>query len=78
MYVLVEFTDSNDIAVIPHNWLEGTSCALWPSHVRMTAKLNLMVRQKAEPGETWPALPIKELYRNGKILNIFLILIIYF
>ena len=68
MYLLVEFTDSKEVAIIPDNWLDGTSCAVWPSHIRMTSKLTGAVKQKCTPGKNWPAFPIKEMYRNGESL----------
>jgi hypothetical protein len=70
MYLLVEFTDTKEVAVVPENWLDGTACAVWPTHIRASSKLTSAVMQKMEPGENWPSFPIKELYRSGKYLSL--------
>ena len=68
MYILVEFTDEKNVAVIPESWLDGTSCAVWPDTLKGPAKINKAVKNKVQPARSWPAYPIRELYRNGKFL----------
>ena len=66
MYVLVEYTDEQNVAVIPDNWLDGRSCALWPDDIKGPGKLMKAVVSKMTPRDSWRSFPIKELYRNGK------------
>ena len=66
MFVLVVFTDENNIAVIPDNWLEEISCTVWPKNIKATGKLMKAAIEKMSSEDRWPAYPIKELYRNGK------------
>ena len=74
MFVLVEFTDEHNIAVIPDNWLEGMSCAVWPNNIKASGKLMKAVIEKMSPEDSWLAYPIKELYRNGKSILTFTVL----
>lgn len=71
MYLLVEFIDEKNLAVIPDSWLDGNSCALWPSWKNPT-KLTNAVKKNVPPSEDWKAFPIKEIYRNGMIIIVVL------
>ena len=66
MYILVEFLDDHEVAIIPDNWLSGTKCAAWPVHFKDTRKVESAVKNKLAPGDAWPALPIREMYRNSE------------
>ncbi|KAI0229467.1 hypothetical protein LSAT2_020110 [Lamellibrachia satsuma] len=63
MYLVVEFTDHHETAVIPSTWLDGTNCAVWPPF-KNTTKITNAAKEKASPGTDWKAYPIKELYKN--------------
>lgn len=65
MFILVEFTDQKELAVVPDIWLEGTSCAVWPNFTS-ESKLQRAVRSKQRPEDDWKAFPIRELYKHGK------------
>lgn len=67
MFLLVEFTESKELAIIPDNWIDsqGRQCALWPPF-KNTVKLVRAVITKEPPLESWKSYPIRELYRNGK------------
>jgi len=64
MYLLVEFVEDKEVAVIPDTWLDG-EFAKWPSHVRSTLKTNLMVKQKTSPEKWWSSFPVRQLYQHG-------------
>ena len=67
MYLVVEFTDRHETALIPSTWLDGTSCAVWPPF-KNTTKITNAAKEKALPGTDWKAYPIKELYKNGEYI----------
>jgi hypothetical protein len=49
MYVAVEFTDEKGaLEVIPENWLEGTSCTVWPVY-RSDDKNRKATRDREQP-----------------------------
>ncbi|KAL5022613.1 hypothetical protein ScPMuIL_001768 [Solemya velum] len=63
MYLVVEYTDNNELAIIPENWLDGRSCALWPPY-KSSLRINSTVCKNERPNETWKSFPIRELYRS--------------
>ena len=65
MFLLVEFTDQKELAVIPDNWQDGTRCALWPPF-KSSSKVVKAVINKAPPLHSWKAYPIRVLYTSGK------------
>ena len=60
-----ENTDEQNVAVIPDNWLDGLSCALWPDDINRSGRLMKAVMSKITPRDSWGSFSIKELYRNG-------------
>lgn len=68
MYLLVEFTDHHELAVIPDNWLEGTKCGLWPPYKNPT-RVNRAVIQREPATDSWKAYPIRVFYKDGKLLQ---------
>ena len=58
MYLLVEFTDNSQLAVVPRLWLEGYHCAVWPQNKSSTRLIKATI-QKEPP-------TIRVLYKNGK------------
>lgn len=68
MYVVVEYTDNNELAVIPDNWLEGTGCAVWPN-IKSSKKLNSAIMQYKDPESDWKAYPVRIMYKCGKCFN---------
>lgn len=65
MYLLVEFTDNSELAVVPNNWLDGNMCAVSPPF-KTSTRLTQAVLQKEPPTESWQAYPIRVLYKDGK------------
>ena len=65
MYLLVEFTDNSELAVVPDSWLEGSHCAVWPPYKSSTRLIKAVIH-KEPPTESWKAYPIRVLYKNGK------------
>ena len=65
MFLLVEFIDKKELAVIPDNWLEGTSCAVWPPYIS-TSRLVKAVTDKEPPLDSWRAYVIRVMYKHGK------------
>ncbi|KAH3724123.1 hypothetical protein DPMN_049933, partial [Dreissena polymorpha] len=62
-YVVVEFS-TNEVAVVSENWLtdesDGSKKVLWPQ-MKSSAKLNMAVKQYAEPEDTWVSCGIRRL-----------------
>ena len=67
-YLVVEYTDNHEIAVIPSGWLDGSNCALWPPY-KTSTRINQAVKQNEVAGSSWTAYPIKVMYKSGKLLN---------
>ena len=68
MYMIVEFTATSEIAIIPIEWLVGKSQthALWPPYDSGKARLACVNRE--QPGENWQSYAVKIMYRSGKDL----------
>ena len=67
MFLLVEFTDNAELAVIPDNWLDGTSCAVWPPFKSPSRIIKAVINR--EPSlDSWKAYPIRVLYKHGKYM----------
>ena len=64
MYLVVEFSDDKETAVIPSTWLDGNKWAVWPPF-KNTTKITTTAKDKILPCVDWKAYPIGELYRNG-------------
>lgn len=62
-YVVVEFA-TNEVAIVSENWLtdesDGNKKVLWPP-MKSSAKLNMAVKQHAEPEDTWVSCAIRRL-----------------
>ena len=69
MFLLVEFTDNAELAVIPDNWLDGTRCAVWPPF-KSPSRLIKAVYSREPPLASWKSYPIRVLYKHGKQLYI--------
>ncbi|KAL5020205.1 hypothetical protein ScPMuIL_003097 [Solemya velum] len=63
MFLLVEYTDENELAVISDTWLDGNSCALWLPYKSSSRVMNA-VRQEEHPGAYWKSFPMRELSRS--------------
>ena len=72
MYKLVEFTDDNEVAVVPDCWVLNETTAVWPIHVKTSGKLDVMVKQRVKPGETWESYPIRIMCSSGKSCGFFI------
>lgn len=65
MYKVVEFTETHQMAVIPENWLDGTSCSVWPGYDK--DQRNVKAAKMMEPPTTlWKSYPIRVMYQTGK------------
>ena len=67
MFFVVEFTDGNDVAVIPQEWLDGTSCAVWPPYDN-TNRIRSACIARELPGDKWRSYPIRIMYTSGEVL----------
>ena len=72
MWLVVEFTEERDTAVIPDCWTKGGT-AWWPPYKSMT-RIMAAVKQKEVPGAAWDSHQYIELYRSG---NIFFLKLFY-
>ncbi|XP_048248819.1 uncharacterized protein LOC124115800 isoform X2 [Haliotis rufescens] len=52
MYKVVLFTDDDELAVVPSNWLDGKGCCLWPPF-KSSTKLTKAVINQEKSSETW-------------------------
>ncbi len=63
MWLVVEFTEDRDTAVVPDCWTVG-SMAWWPPYKSMMRTMSA-VRKKELPGADWQTFAYRELYRSG-------------
>jgi len=70
MFHIVEFTDNRSVAVIPSNWLEGTSCAVWPVHYS-SFRVMKAAKTREVPDDRWKAFPIRIIYDSGNLCKSF-------
>ncbi|XP_025091472.1 uncharacterized protein LOC112562426 [Pomacea canaliculata] len=64
MYLVVQFTNEKEIALIPSTWLDGDSCAKWPPY-KNPDKINKAVKDKLLPESNWKSYPIEGLFGNS-------------
>lgn len=64
MYLVVEFVQDRELAVIPDDWLDGPGHARWPPY-KSTSRIMSAVVQRERPGDAWKSFPVRELYRSG-------------
>lgn len=69
MFYVVEFSDTQDVAVIPSTWLEGRDEALWPNYLS-TTRINNAVVSKELPKSEWKKYSIKIMYKSGEYAHI--------
>ena len=70
VYVIVEFKNSAEIALVPINWLCDENSVKWPPY-KTSTRVNNAVIKKEPPSDTWSNQEIERvLYRNGKNLLI--------
>lgn len=64
-YAVVEFTDENEVDVVPVRWLanKDTMCQ-WPTY-RMTAKITKAVKANIAPNAEFRPLPVRVLPKTG-------------
>lgn len=67
MYLVVQFTNEKEIALIPSTWLDGDSCAKWPPY-KNPDKINKAVKDKLLPESNWKSYPIEGLFGNCECL----------
>ena len=68
MFLIVEFTDKNEVAVIPSSWLVGDgNSAHWPPY-RSSMRLASAVKSREIPNSQWSVFPVRKLYETGEIL----------
>ena len=62
--MIVEFPSSNEIAIIPTEWMVGKNCALWPPYD--SGKARLVCINKERPGANWQSYAVKIMYKSVK------------
>ena len=68
-YVLVEFTENSEVAVIPDAWLkEDGLFAYWPPY-KSSSRVMAAVKQQEHPSSSWEPYRYKELYRSRESLS---------
>lgn len=65
-FVIVEFTQSQEVAVIPSSWTKGESMAFWPPY-KQGDRINSAVRRRelVNP-DVWELFAIRILRNYGK------------
>lgn len=69
MFNVVEFSVTQDVAVIPSTWLKGRDEAVWPNYLS-TTRINNAVVSKELPKSDWKKYSIKIMYESGKYTHI--------
>jgi len=68
MYVVVEFLDTKDMAVVPNSWCISTNSeqltVSWPPH-RDPSKLNKLVTENAVPMKNWDKYKARKIASSG-------------
>ena len=57
-YLVVIFVNTDEVAVIPHNWLLNSGECMWPRY-QTQMKTNKAVIKKTQPDDTWKAYKMK-------------------
>lgn len=65
MFYVVEFSVTQEVAVIPSTWLNGRDEAVWPNYIS-TTRINSAVVSKELPKSDWKKYLIKIMYESGK------------
>ena len=65
-YLVVIFVNTDEVAVIPHNWLLSSGECMWPRY-QTQMKTNKAVINKTQPDDTWKAYKIKIVAGSGKL-----------
>ncbi len=67
MYAVVEFTDGNEVELIPTNWLiKSNRQALWPPF-KSTVAISKAAKSRIPPDvDVWEAFDIRVLYTCSK------------
>ena len=77
MYLVVEFLDTKDMAVVPKSWCIGTDSqqltVSWPPH-RDPCKLNKLVRDNAVPISQWNQYIARRIASSGMYMDFFKVL----
>ena len=63
MWLVVEFTQERETAVVPDCWTVGNA-AKWPPYKSML-RIMSAVKKKEVPGAEWASYLYRELYRSG-------------
>ena len=62
MYHIVIFESTNEVEVVPSNWVNGQVC-MWPPTNVMRA-----IKNGEQPGEGWNAYTIRVIFTAGKCI----------
>lgn len=65
-FLLVEFLETKDVAVIPSSWLVRKDKALWPPY-QSSIRLNNAVRNSDSPSTEWTKYSVKIIYESGTV-----------
>ena len=62
-----EFTGNTEpeVAIIPRNWLDGTSCSVWPPF-RSGLRIIRAIKKGEAPTSAWKSYPMRILDKEGK------------
>ena len=64
-YLVVIFLETDEISVIPHNWLISRDECVWPASQEVAKNA---VRKRITPGEDWIIYKIEIMSGSGKNL----------
>lgn len=67
---MVEFTEKNEVDVVPVRWLsENETMCLWPNY-RMSAKISKAVKANIAPNAEFRPLPVRVLAKTSKFISV--------
>lgn len=65
-FLLVEFLEAKDVAVIPSSWLVSKDTAVWPPYHSST-RIDYAVRNRNSPSTEWAKYSVKIMYESGTV-----------
>jgi len=71
MFVVVCFTETNEVDVVPNTWVEenGSKCVCWWPPYKTTQRVNSAKLSAEAPTEKWSSLAVKIMYEKpGEII----------
>ena len=69
MYIVVAFEESNEVELVPHEWLCGKNEVLWPPF-KSTGAVTKAIKDGLHPDPDWTKYTIKVVCAAGKEIHL--------